>query len=130
MFQMINHSDKQKISLKIALEMKNEAIGTAAPLIYLKLDPSDIINPAKRAAADVLKELGDGNVVSAKRLVDCVERMNQAVHEVYARWNSKRPIVKKYPVPVIKLGERCGKYVVYDSDYLVFATGAVTEIKL
>ena len=129
MFQMINHSGKQKISLKMALEMKIEAMEKESPLIYLKLDTSDILNPAKRAAADVLKTLGDGNVVTEKRLEECVERMNQVVGEVYDRWNSKRPRGKKYPVPVIKLGERCGKYVIYDEDYFVFATGAATEIK-
>ena len=127
---MINHSGKQKISLKMALEMKIEAMEKGNPLIYLKVDPSDIINPAKRAAADVLKELGDGNVVTEKRLEECVERMNQAVREVYAKWNSNRPIVKKFPVPVIRLAERSGKYVVYDSEYHVFATGAATKIKL
>lgn len=114
----------------MALEMKIEAMGTDNPLIYLKLDPSDILNPAKRAAADVLKALGDGNVVSEKRLEECVERMNQAVRQVYANWNSNRPIVKKFPVPVIRLAERSGKYVVYDTEYHVFATGAATKIKL
>lgn len=55
MFQMINYSDKQKNQAKMVLEMKIEAMN---PLIYLKMDHSDITNPAKRAAADVLKELG------------------------------------------------------------------------
>ena len=114
----------------MALEKEIEAIETNSPLIYLKLASYGILHPAKRAAADVLKSIGDGNVVSEKRLVVCVERMNQAVEEVYARWNSKRSRDKKYPVPGIKLVERFGEYVIYDEDYFVFATGAVTELKI